>query len=378
MALPTTFYHRLALPMLLLVLLLWPATREITTGVLADAFWQVAVFVAATLAVYHFFAQRYGDSSLARTLMAHSKTQVLASAVLGALPGCGGAIIVVTQFVRGQLSFGSVVAVLTATMGDAAFLLLASRPVDGIAVMVVGALVGVASGLVVDKLHGVDFMRPANSAETLVKECREVRVPRRYLKLWQMILFPAVGISLLMAMQLSPDEILNLPDGVFATAGVAACAVMVLMWALARDTGNYQQLVGEDTKPKPQHWMARVIIDTQFVTAWVVVAFLVFELTMAFTGADLSTLFAFWPALLPLMGVVVGLLPGCGPQIIVASLYIQGAIPFSAELGNAISNDGDALFPAIAMAPKTAIVATIYSTIPALLVAYGYYFLVEV
>ena len=51
--------------------------------------------------------------------------------------------------------------------------------------------------------------------------------------------------------------------------------------------------------------------------------------------------------------------------------------PLSAQIGNAISNDGDALFPAIAMAPKAAIVATIYSALPALVVAYGWYFLVE-
>ncbi|MGP9497150.1 putative manganese transporter, partial [Pseudoalteromonas sp. AOP7-A1-14] len=54
--------------------------------------------------------------------------------------------------------------------------------------------------------------------------------------------------------------------------------------------------------------------------------------------------------------------------------YIQGIIPFSALAANAISNDGDALFPAIAMAPKAALVATIYSAIPAILVGYGLYF----
>ncbi|MDF5637828.1 putative manganese transporter, partial [Vibrio parahaemolyticus] len=51
--------------------------------------------------------------------------------------------------------------------------------------------------------------------------------------------------------------------------------------------------------------------------------------------------------------------------------------PLSAQLANAISNDGDALFPAIAMAPKAALVATIYSSIPAFIVGYGYYFLFE-
>ena len=80
---------------------------------------------------------------------------------------------------------------------------------------------------------------------------------------------------------------------------------------------------------------------------------------------------------MPLMGLTIGLLPGCGPQILVTSLYISGAAPLSAQLANAISNDGDALFPAIALAPQAAIVATFYSALPALVVGYGYYFLFE-
>jgi len=58
-------------------------------------------------------------------------------------------------------------------------------------------------------------------------------------------------------------------------------------------------------------------------------------------------------------------------------MYLNGFIPFSAEIGNAISNDGDALFPAIALAPRAAIFATLYSGIPALLVAYTYMFVFE-
>ena len=57
--------------------------------------------------------------------------------------------------------------------------------------------------------------------------------------------------------------------------------------------------------------------------------------------------------------------------------WLNGFIPFSAEIGNAISNDGDALFPAIALAPKAAIIATIYSAIPAIIVSYSYMILFE-
>jgi hypothetical protein len=79
----------------------------------------------------------------------------------------------------------------------------------------------------------------------------------------------------------------------------------------------------------------------------------------------------------PLIAVLIGFLPGCGPQIIVTGLYLTGAIPMAALLGNAISNDGDALFPAIALAPRAAIVATLYTGIPALIVAYATFFLMH-
>jgi len=61
--------------------------------------------------------------------------------------------------------------------------------------------------------------------------------------------------------------------------------------------------------------------------------------------------------------------------VLVATLYLNGALPFAALIGNAISNDGDALFPALALNRKAALLATFYSAIPALIVAYGFYLL---
>ena len=123
--------------------------------------------------------------------------------------------------------------------------------------------------------------------------------------------------------------------------------------------------------------LARVAGDTCFVTVWVIFAYLIYELGVLFSGVDLQAVFSVWGPLVPLIAIVVGFIPGCGPQVIVAAMYLNGAVPFSAELGNAISNDGDALFPAIAMAPKAALIATLYSAVPAIIVAYGYYWLFE-
>ena len=78
-----------------------------------------------------------------------------------------------------------------------------------------------------------------------------------------------------------------------------------------------------------------------------------------------------------MMAILIGMLPGCGPQILVTTMYLAGFVPLSAQIGNSISNDGDALFPAIAIAPKVALVATIYSAVPAIIISYGWLFLFE-
>lgn len=133
----------------------------------------------------------------------------------------------------------------------------------------------------------------------------------------------------------------------------------------------------EDNKCVSSHPIQKAAQDTNFVSAWVIVAFLIFELTTYFSGINLHTVFLGYGMWMPLIGLAIGLLPGCGPQILVTSLYLSGAMPMSAQLSNAISNDGDALFPAIALAPKAAMVATFYSAVPAFVVGYGYYFLFE-
>jgi hypothetical protein len=115
----------------------------------------------------------------------------------------------------------------------------------------------------------------------------------------------------------------------------------------------------------------KLIDDTNFITNWVVFAFLGYELFAAASGIDLAAAFSVVAVFVPAIAILLGFVPGCGLQILTTSLYLDGAIPLSAQLGNAISNDGDALFPAIAKAPRAATLATLYSAVPAFVVAHG-------
>ncbi len=166
--------------------------------------------------------------------------------------------------------------------------------------------------------------------------------------------------------------------------GTAGAVVSLLLWGYVSPSPAPQAEIGSPAgsigwastgSGRLGDAPARVVGDTCFVTVWVVFAYLIYELGVFYTGVDLATLFQVWAPLVPLMAIVVGFIPGCGPQVVVAAMYLNGLVPFSAEIGNAISNDGDALFPAIAMAPNAAAIATIYSAIPALIAAYGYYWL---
>ena len=156
-----TAYKRLLLPITMVALLISKPTSLIAVTALSDAYWAVSCYVVFTLAVYHYISRLLSQKNALVELYQHSPShQVVFSSLLGALPGCGGAIIVTTQFVSGKVGFGSVVAVLTATMGDAAFLILASKPSIGFGLIAVGVVVGIVTGLIVNAIHKPDFLRP--------------------------------------------------------------------------------------------------------------------------------------------------------------------------------------------------------------------------
>jgi len=286
-----------------------------------------------------------------------------------------------TQFVKGRLSFGSVVAVLTATMGDAAFLLLAAAPVAGLKVLSISVVAGLVTGLLVDWVHGQDCLRPTTNV-MLDEEAQDTPPhttlgPASYQGLfWQVAIVPTVCIALLGSFQYDVDALFGLHQGTLSHAGAALAVIALGLWALG-SRREYDDCASTSAPMNRRALFQIVAQETHYVTSWVVFGFLCFEFGMLATGYDPSSIAAAGSWLLIPAAIAVGWIPGCGPQILTTSLYISGQLPFSAQLGNAISNDGDALFPALALAPRAALVATFYTTLPALVAAYGYAFLFE-
>ncbi|GAA61289.1 hypothetical protein P20652_3166 [Pseudoalteromonas sp. BSi20652] len=366
---------RLLLPLFILTCLAIPQLREITMTALSDAFFQVSVFVAATLLIYYYAIEHLPQLELSYLSARSSVLEISFAAVLGALPGCGGAIIVVTQFTKGQASFGAIVAVLTATMGDAAFLLLATRPTEGLLIMGIGLVVGTFSGLLVNTIHKKYFLRPTAQEQKHQIKILSTNIIKISKPVWMVAIIPSLIIAFLIAFNVDFLQFGSSTSTVITLFGALMALFIVSIWALSSRGESYQEVTSEDDACNPPSKIIKVLQDTHFVMAWVVASFMLFEILVNIAGLDLKTWLVHYAYLAPLIAVLIGFLPGCGPQIIVTTLYIQGIIPFSALAGNAISNDGDALFPAIAMAPKAAVIATLYTSIPAVVAGCGIYFL---
>ena len=356
---------------LILMLAFQPnALGDIVRGSLVDAYLQVSVFVGFTLFI--FLGLDYlTNFNIDLFLKKSEKLHVPIASFLGALPGCGGAIIVVTQYIQGKLSFGSLVAVLTATMGDAAFLLLSKEPIRGVQIFIITSIVGIISGYVVDLFHEKKYLIEKNKLSIEFEKIKSTFVSKFNI-FWLSIFVPGFIIGLLTAFQVNLDKYSLISHfNLVVLIGSVGAILSIFMWSL-NPLSDFQC-----STEKSRSLFSRVIDTTNFVTTWVICGFLFYELFIFFTGINLKILFDIWLPLVPLVAIILGFVPGCGPQIVVTTFYLNGFIPFSAEIGNAISNDGDALFPAIALAPKAAIIATVYSAIPAIIVSYSYMLLFE-
>ncbi|MDC0634349.1 putative manganese transporter [Planktomarina sp.] len=332
----------------------------LTRELMVDAYVQVSSFVAATLLLFY-GAERLFNFDIGSALKKARGLQVPLAALLGATPGCGGAVIVVAAYSSGNVGFGAVVATLTATMGDAAFLLIAIRPEAALVVLPLSFTVGIVAGWLVDRFNKIDLTPDPSKHCEIAPVIGKVR--------WQ-----DYGYALIVA----PGLIIGITQLSGANIFVIYNPSLIFIIAL---TGTFLGIFIWATSPLKamtnlaDHPLTRMAEETSFISIWVIGAYLAYDYADAFAGLDLEAAFRSVGPLLPLLGVLVGFIPGCGPQVLIATLYINGVVPFAALIGNAISNDGDALFPAIALNPKAAIVATAYSAIPALVVGYGFYLL---
>ncbi len=198
--------------------------------------------------------------------------------------------------------------------------------------------------------------------------------------LWWVVAMVGLGAGVMYLARGAPEVAIEVAPtfyGLFTVAGLLGTALSVYLYFVGRhymdahESGRIRERFGSAYETF-QH----AALETSMVTVWVIAGYLLYEYTMGVFSLDIQTLAAAAGVVAPMAGAALGLVPGCTPQIIFAQLYaVEEAIPFSALVANAISQDGDALFPLMAIDLKAAVIATIYTTIPALVVGGSVYYL---
>ena len=383
---------------------------EILVISMRDAFLAVTVFVAAMVLLFSWL-QYVTAGRFVVWIRENTRFQPVIGAMMGLTPGCGGAIIVMPMYARGYVTYGTVIATLIATLGDAAFVLIGAVFQDSsfltpvIVVHVTSFLVGVLWGYGVDKLEvtpsaplgrfgpkfgtdeplGEEAAKAMEGEDSLIEDLpREIpegwgyRVLHQGYRVWWAI--TAVGLCLAILLliwyaqdpEYSPELVWDptTRDGIVTWVGLIGSSLSIILYISSKNffADDTEATIGDKLNSLDET-LVHAASETAFVTFWVLIAYLVFEFGMILSGiseSDMSEHGSGTGAVL--LAAAVGLIPGCGPQIIAITAYIEGVISFPALVANAISQDGDALFPLLVRHKVASIWATIHTTLPAIIV----------
>ena len=391
---------------------------DILIGSAEDAFLQVGVFVAAVLLIFGYINYKT-QGRLVGLLEKSKRLQPILGALLGLTPGCGGAIFVMPLYLKGTVTFGTVVATLTATMGDAAFVMISTRPTEYLIVSAISFAAAIITGYTVDALkldggfkkrrtailnhavmpkaihdsiddHQVHHIghEEGDSIDVLMHHQHKSHRQRSWVyrfthhaayKVFWIVSAIGLVLGMLLLFQVDINKALGIPHlGTIVGIGGTLFALfyMIVSKKLFK---NEEHEEAEEKLYSLKETLIHNAEDTAFVCVWVFAAYFAYELFVLLVGGE--ALVQSWMltsgVLSVVVGAVIGLIPGCGPQIIFMSLYVKGMLPFAAIVANAISQDGDALFPLLVIDRRSSLQATIVTTIPALLIGLIVYFLMN-
>ena len=377
---------------------------EIIVVSMRDAFLAVTVFVAA-MVLFFSWLQYISAGRFVDTIRANTAWQPVIGALMGITPGCGGAIVMMPMYARGYVTYGTVIATLIATLGDAAFVLIGAAVTDPsfiapvIAVHIISLVIGISWGYLVDGLK----ITPSNPlgklssnyndnspSRTIIKNGnnenmrevfddlgREEKTGWGYFLLhqgytvWWIVTSLGLIFAILLLVWSAQDadfalEISYNPltlDGFITWIGLIGTSLSIILYISQKNwiSDDSEASIG-DKLYSMRETMIHSASETAFVTFWVMSAYLIFEFSMLFSGMAEADLALYGDGIIAvILAAAIGLIPGCGPQIIAITAYTKDLISFPALVANAISQDGDALFPLLARHRVASIWAVSYT-----------------
>ncbi len=307
--------------------------------------------------------------------------QVVLGAGLGIIPGCMGGFAAVSMYSHKLLSFGALVAMMIASSGDEAFVMLAMIPKEALLLMVILFVVAVAAGLIVDRfskpskhegcadgyqIHDEDEKAEIEDKPTL-RNLRHASAERIALLLGVILFIVALAFGMLEHEHEEAVEVvhthLNIFDEYWMNLIFAVVSLFVV-WFIA---------TAPEHVVKEHLW--EHIIRKHFLSIflWTFGALLVIQVGLHYF--DIETLISNNIPWMILLAVLVGIIPESGPHLLFVTLFATGTVPFSVLLASSISQDGHASLPLLAESKRSFLKAKVINVLVAAFLGYLCYFI---
>ena len=329
--------------------------------------------------------------------------QVVIAALLGSVPGCMGGFATVSLYTHRMFSFGALVAMMIASSGDEAFIMLAMIPEQAlilfIILFIIAIVVGIVTDLIHDKAHAKECDKHDHEDCGIETDCvgyevhaQEDHDKKRHFG-WKRITM-LVGLALFIAAlgtgrlghdhaahaghdhipeceQIATGEALamtckehhaheiNLLDEGWMNvlfAGLSVIMLIVLIFA-------------SDHFVEGHLWDHIIKKHLPTIFAWTFGVLLV--LGIALQHIEIDRWISDNTALMILLATLIGIIPESGPHMIFVTLFAAGVVPFPVLLASSISQDGHASIPLLAESKKSFAMAKLINCVVALAAGYA-------
>lgn len=347
--------------------------------------------------------------------------QVIIAALLGSIPGCMGGFATVSLYTHRMFSFGALVAMMIASSGDEAFVMLAMIPDQALVLFVILFILGITAGIGIDFVHEKIHKRHCgkeshhdcgtdtdchdgyivhdddaqeNGCHTGHPEDGGKTETRRHYGWKRMVMFVglAVFIASLATGQLGHDHNVHQHDAHSAevhhhcehcheghvctdAAGKDTLHIdllnedwMNILFAGLSVIILFVLMLASDHFVEGHLWDHIIKRHLPAIFAWTFGVLLVLGIVMQ--HLDIEHWISNNTALMILLAALIGLIPESGPHLIFVTMFAAGIVPFPVLLASSISQDGHASIPLLAESRKSFIQAKVLNLIIALAAGY--------
>ena len=324
--------------------------------------------------------------------------QVVIASLLGSIPGCMGGFATVSLYTHRMFSFGALVAMMIASSGDEAFVMLAMIPEQALIIFAVLFVLAIAVGIITDKiydrvhankcgLHDHEDCGVQTDCDGYeIHEHEKHEHAKRHFggKRISMLVGLALFIAALGTGMLGHDHSAHEGHDHSGHVHTEACehhnhehghtidllsedwmnvlfaGLSVIMLAVL--------IFAKDHFVEEHLWNHIIRKHLPTIFAWTFGVLLALGIILHFV--DIDNWISDNTALMILLATLIGIIPESGPHMIFVTLFAAGVVPFPVLLASSISQDGHAGIPLLAESKKSFAWAKLINCIVALAAGY--------